>query len=112
MPEVPNNEQLGDAAVWFSTQAGVTALVLAVVCIVLAIYVIYREIECRKERKAASAAWAEAIRELSEGYGRRVDQMRNDVKDAFAQNDKIAEKVVSALHALQMEVARLSARRN
>lgn len=110
MPEV-TTEQAGTAAVWFTTQAGITALVLAVVCIALAIHAVWREIHCRKEREANDAAWKEAVRELTEAWGRRVDQMRADVKEAFAQNADIADKVVTALHAVQMEVARLSARR-
>ena len=112
MPEVPSNQEIGSAAVWYSTQAGILSLTLAVVCIALSIYVIWRDYQCKKEREASNAAWMESIRELTEAWGRRVDNMRADVKEAFTQNDKIAEKVVSALHILQMEVARMSARRD
>lgn len=110
MPEV-SAEQAGTATVWFTTQAGITATVLAIVCIALAIHAVWREIHCRKEREASEAAWKEAVRELTEAWGRRVDQMRGDVKDAFGQNAALADKIVEAMNGLKIEIARMSARR-
>jgi len=99
MPDV-SAEQAGSAAVWFTTQAGIAATILAVVCICLAIGLVWAVRTCRQALSDADAAW-----------GVRFDQLRKDIKDAFGQNAAIADRVVNALHALQMEIARLSAKR-
>lgn len=110
MPEI-TTEQAGSAAVWFSTNAGVTSLVLAVVCICLSSYLVWREIQCRKTAEANNSAWMEQVRELTEAWGRRVDQMRGDTKDAFGQVAILADKMVDAMNSLKIEIARMSARR-
>lgn len=105
-------EQAGTAAAYLSDRAGITAAVLAVVCVGLSIYLVWREMHCRREREASHVAWTETIRQLTEAWGNRVDQMRGDVKEAFNQNAALADKMVEAMHSLRLEMARLGARRD
>ncbi len=101
-------EQAGTAAAYLSDRAGITAAVLAIVCVGLSVYLVWREIQCRKERETSHAAWTETIRQLTEAWGNRVDQMRGDVKEAFQQNAKLADRMVEAMNTVRIEMARMS----
>lgn len=50
MADIPTADQVGTATTWFTSQAGITATVLAFVSIVLFAYVIWQEREHKKER--------------------------------------------------------------
>lgn len=100
MPEV-TPEQVGSAAVYLTDRAGIAATILAFVSIGLAAGLVWAVRTCRQALKDADKAW-----------GARFDQLRGDIKEAFGQNAAIADRVVNALHALQMEIARLSAKRD
>lgn len=119
---VPSPDQVGTASVWFTTQAGISATILAVVCVCMATYIVWRERECRKAEDLTNARWIKAIESMArewvktvdtmgDEWARRIDQFRADVKEAFNQNDSIADRVVEALNNLKIEVARMSARR-
>lgn len=41
MPEIPSNQEIGGATVWFTSQAGITATVLAVFCVVLIVAIVF-----------------------------------------------------------------------
>ena len=92
---------------------------MAFVSIALAAAYVWERRTCGKTVETVNAAWIKAIDELSrakdaqiEGWAKRMDQFRADVKEAFNQNDAIADKVVDALHKLNIEVARVGARRD
>jgi len=128
----PSVEQAGDATVWFTTQAGITATVLAVVSISLAIGLVILAKLCRSsfldvtrehtatvtqlktdhERilLAVKDSHEAVVLGLTTAWGKRLDDFRADIKEAFSQNDDIADKVVAALQGVQNEVARMSGR--
>lgn len=119
---VPSPEQVGTAGVYLTSQAGISNTILVFICGCLLAYTIWREIECRKAAKDTEAKWIKAVelmaREwaktvdtMGDEWARRIDQFRADVKEAFNQNDSIADKVVEALNNVKLEVARMSARR-
>ena len=121
MADLPTVEQAGSATVWFTTQAGITATVLAVGCILLLAALIWSIRHCRQELtgmakshaadlKTASDAYEKRLKEMADAWGKRIDQMRDDIKEAFGQNSDIADKVVAALHSVQNEIARMSGR--
>lgn len=110
MPEI-TPDQVGGATVWFTSQAGITATVLAFVCIGLCCGLVWAVRTCRASLKDANDAWVKAISEMEVRWGARMDQFRGDVKEAFNQNDSIADKVVEALNGLKLEIARRSGRR-
>jgi hypothetical protein len=114
MADIPSAEQVGSAATWFTTQAGITATVLAFVAIAEAIGLVWAIRACRKALEGAHdkahGHWAGRTEEMQKSWGTRIDQFRTDVKEAFGQNDEIADKVVEALGKLQNEVARMSGR--
>jgi uncharacterized protein YjbJ (UPF0337 family) len=114
MTELPSPEQVGTATTWFTTQAGITATVLAFVCIAEAIGLVWAIRACRKAlgdaNEKSHAHWSSKTGEMQEAWGKRIDQFRADVKEAFGQNDEIADKVVDALGKLQVEIARMSGR--
>jgi hypothetical protein len=134
MADLPSTEQLGSATTWFTSKAGITATVLAVVAIAEAAALVCLIRRHDKHVAAAHAAahthWAEkfeAAEKLWRGkfedaetawklkvteWAARIDQFRTDVKEAFNQNDNIADKVVDVLTKLQIEIARMSARRD
>lgn len=104
-------EQAGTAAVWFTTQAGITATVLAVVCICLGAALVWSMRHCREELRKMAEVHNKELAELSLTWGKRIDQFRTDVKEAFGQNSTLADKMVEAMHSLNIEIARMSARR-
>jgi hypothetical protein len=110
MPEL-TPEQVGSAFMGFTSVAGVTAAVLAVVCIALAVAYVWERRSCRAELKAANDSWIKSINELVDSWGKRIDQIRGDTKDAFGQNAVLADKMVEAMNSLKIEIARMSARR-
>lgn len=114
MTELPTPEQAGAAASYLTDKAGITATVLAVVCIAEAVGLVWAIRACRKalhdSHDKAHAHWSVKTSEMQEAWGKRIDQFRTDVKEAFGQNDDIADKVVDALGKLQNEVARMSGR--
>lgn len=114
MTELPSPEQAGTAAVWFTSQAGITATVLAIICIVQFVALVW---VIRAFRKSVEGAhdkahghWSGKTDDMQKAWGARIDQFRSDVKEAFGQNDEIADKVVDALGKLQIEIARMSGR--
>jgi hypothetical protein len=114
MADIPSAEQVGSAATWFTTQAGITATVLAFVAIAEAVGLVWVIRACRKDQRdahdKAHGHWAGRTEEMQKDWGKRIDQFRADVKEAFGQNDEIADKVVDALGKLQNEIARMSGR--
>ncbi len=104
-------DQAGSAAVWFTTQAGVTALVLAVVCIALAAALVWSVRDCRQELAAQANKHKMELRDLAETFRDRIENFRTDVKEAFNQNDEIAKEVSKALHQVALEVAHMKGRR-
>lgn len=110
MADLPTVEQAGSATVWFTTQAGITATVLAVGCIILLTALIWSMRHCRKELRDQASEHAVHVKHLTEEWGKRIDQFRADVKEAFGQNDGIADKVVEAMNNLKLEIARMSGR--
>lgn len=128
MADLPSVEQAGGAAVWFTSQAGVTALVLAVICIVQFVALWWRDKRHEAERVALIAGHAALVKALDAGskitiealigkwieqateWGKRIDGFRGDIKDAFGENNDIADKVVGALNELKIEIARMSGR--
>jgi len=111
MPDV-SADQVGTATTWFTSEAGITATVLAFVSLALAGGLIWAVKSCRDALRDANAVWALQIEHLQKTWGVRLDQFRTDVKEAFVQNDDIADKVVTALHSVQNEIARMSGRRD
>lgn len=119
MADIPTPEQMGSAAVWFNSQAGISATVLAVVAIAEAVGLVAAAWWCRKSLREANEDWLKSIvkvetawLEKQDEWAKRVDNMRSDVKEAFNQNDKIADKMVAAMHSVQTEIARLGGRRD
>jgi len=111
MPEV-STDQIGSATVWFASNAGIAATILAFVCIALAIDRVWTQRRHEKALKDANDSWVKALTELAENWGKRIDQIRGDTKDAFGQNAALADKMVEAMHSLKIEIARMSARRD
>lgn len=112
MPDAPTVEQAGTATVWFTSQAGITATVLAFVCLGLAGGLVWAIRTCRRSHEETNASWLAAIDKMQAEWGRRQENFRSDVKEAFNQNDEIADKVVEALNGVKIEVARMSGRRD
>lgn len=121
MAEMPSVEQAGQGAVWFTSQAGITATVLAVVCIALAAGLVWSVRNCRIELaamakshaehvKAVDGAYRVTIEAMAQEWGKRIDGFRQDIKDAFGENGDIADKVVAAMNNLGLEIARMSGR--
>lgn len=108
MAEIPTPDQVGGATVWFTSEAGIVATVLAFVSISLAIALVWTVRAWRNSQAESEKAWAKTIESLTQAWGARMDQFRADVKEAFAQNDDIAEKVATALENVKLEVARMS----
>lgn len=111
MADIPSPEQIGTAAAWFNSEAGITATVLAVVAMLEAAALVAGVLWCRRSIKDVNEAWVKTVTELSNLWSARIDQMRTDVKDAFSQNDAIADKMVDAMHGVEKEIARMSGRR-
>lgn len=117
MPEF-TSDQVGSATVWFTSQAGIAATILAFVLIAVSAAFAWHVRASRRQIAELNDSWIKAIEKLSkgwgeqtEGWGKRMDQFRADIKEAFNQNDAIADKVVDALHKLTVEIARVGARR-
>lgn len=128
MAELPSVEQAGTATVWFTTQAGITATVLAVFCIVLIANQIWMVRRHAAEILALNSAHAELVKALGAGHhvtiealiakwidqvtewAKRIDGFRGDIKDAFGENNAIADKVVDALMNVKLEIARMGGR--
>lgn len=115
-------EQVASATTWFTDKAGITATVLAIVAIAEALGIIWLVRKCAAAVENANTNahkhWSqkfvdshEAAQVKVQEWGARIDQFRADVKEAFGQNDDIADKVVDALNKLQLEIARMGARR-
>lgn len=103
-------DQVGSATIWFTSQAGIAATILAFVAIIEAIIIFWGIREWRDSIASVNKAWIDRIKELTEAWAVLLGNYRGDIKEAFNQNDAIAEKLIAALHALQMEIARMSAR--
>lgn len=110
MPDIPTPDQVGTATTWFTSQAGITATVLAFVSLGLAAGLIWAVKSCRDALEKANTAWVVAIKEMQDSWAKRVDNMRADVKEAFNQNGDIADRVVEAMNKLGLEIARMSGR--
>lgn len=110
MADIPTPDQIGSATVWFTSQAGIAATILAFVAAVEAIGFIWAVRRCEKFLKDANDSWIKASADMADAWAKRIDQMRLDVKEAFNQNDSLADKMVEALHSLKIEIARMSGR--
>lgn len=111
MADLPSAEQAGSAAVWFTTQAGITATVLAAMCLCLGGALVWSIKHCREEVTKQAEAHAAQMKACVDEWAKRLDNFRADVKEAFNQNDVIAEKMVTAMHLVQTELARMGGRR-
>lgn len=122
MADMPSVEQAGNATVWFTSQAGITATVLAVVCIALAAALVWSVRNCRHELAGLKREHEAVLLAIKDGHeerllnllsewGKRIDGFRSDIKDAFGQNSDIADRVVEAMNKLGLEIARMSGRR-
>lgn len=112
MADLPSAEQVGTGTVWFTSQAGITATVLAFVCIGLALGLIWSIRSCRNAASDANTIWTASVTVMQAEWAKRMDQFRADIKEAFNQNDEIADKVVEALNGVKIEIARMSGRRD
>lgn len=100
MPDVSTQDAAG-AAIWFTSQAGITALVLALFCIVLIASHIWSTRQHRKER-AEETAHLFGDKESGEpgvipGLVKLTDSMRKEVWAAFDDFSKEARFKIDAI---------------
>lgn len=103
-------DQLASGAAWYSSQAGVTALTLAVVCICLAVGLVWTVKQWRGAISETDAKWTAALDAVEKRLAAVLDGFRGDIRTNFKVTDDAADKVVEALHSVKIEVARLSGR--
>lgn len=136
MADIPNTEEVGHATTWFTTQAGITATVLAFVAIVLAVFVIYLIRKHEKERiewltkietmrkeewtaidnlmeltSDAQKALEERRRQDTNGHFAKLDGVLNEVKSMSVGDERhharVEAKVAEVAGALGQQSARL-----
>lgn len=112
---IPTVEQAGAGAVYLTEQAGISTTILAVVAISLALGLVVAAWWCRKALREQNAEWIKAVASMQatwlanqEEWKRMIGNYRSDIKEAFNQNDEVADKMVEAMNAVKLEIARMS----